>query len=192
MIFGAECWTEGCGRLGFYRGERDIGTTMNAAVKSDDDRARAEALYQRFTEIADENRSRTIPMAAAVFVLGAALLAFAARGLAGKTNSRKVLVQVVTAQALVMVLSFFVAKSYRNAQADWEWEIQLIRQHERLPPEEYVKVVPMMKGMRTFASPTWLVIRTLASALVVYALTRQRSREFFEAAGAGNDGISER
>jgi hypothetical protein len=28
----------------------------------------------------------------------------------------------------------------------------------------------------------WLTIRTIASALIIFALTRQRSRDFFEAA----------
>jgi hypothetical protein len=37
--------------------------------------------------------------------------------------------------------------------------------------------------MRRWAVPGWLVFRTFASALVVFALTRPRSREFFEAAG---------
>ena len=41
----------------------------------------------------------------------------------------------------------------------------------------------MMRSMRRYGVPGWLVFRTLASALIVLALTRPRSREFFEAAG---------
>lgn len=192
MVFGAGCWTEGCGRLTFYRGERDMGQVLNASIKSDVDRARAEALYHRFAEVADEQRSRAIPLAAAIFVLGAALLAFAARGLAGKTNTRNVLVQVVTAQAVAMVLAYFVIKDVRNAELDWEFESQLIHQHERLTPEQYDQVVPMMHSMRRVVPPGWLAVRTLASALIVFALTRPRTRHFFEAAAAARNGVSER
>ncbi len=183
LVFGAGCWTEGCGRLAFYRGERDQSQALNASIKSDVDRTRAQALYHRFAEVADASRGRAIPMAAATFVLGAALLALAARGLAGKTNARNPLVQVVIAQAAVVALSYFVTRDVRNAELDWEIERTLISQHETLPPDQYEQVVPMMHSMRAVGVPGWLVVRTLASALIVFALTRQRSRAFFEAAG---------
>jgi hypothetical protein len=183
LVFGAGCWTEGCGRLGFYRGERDQAQALNASIKSEADRTRAEALYHRFTEIADSARGRAIPMAA-TFVLGAALLALAARGLAGKTNTRSPLVQVVVAQAAIVVLAYFVTRDVRNAELDWEIERTLIHQRETLPPDQYEQVVPMMHSMRAVAVPGWLIVRTLASALIVLALTRQRSRAFFEAAGS--------
>ena len=189
MLFGAGCWTEGCSTLTFYRGERDQSQALHAQIKSDVDRARAEALYRHFTDVADDSKSRSFPLAAATFVLGAALLAFAARGLAGKTNSRNALVQVVTAQAAVVALTYFLAKDVRNAELDWQFETQLIHQHERLPPDQYEQLVPMMDRMRHVVAPGWLVFRTLASALIVFALTRPRSREFFEAAG---NAVSER
>lgn len=183
LVFGAGCWTEGCGRLAFYRGEQDQSQALNATIKGDADRARAEALYQRFTEVADAARGRAIPLAAAIFVLGAALLALASRGLAGKTNTRNALLQVTTAQAVVVVLAYFLTRDVRNAELDWEMERTLIHQRETLPADQYEQVVPMMHSMRRWAVPGWLVFRTLASALVVFALTRPRSREFFEAAG---------
>ena len=189
LVFGAGCWTEGCGRLAFYRGERDQAQALNASIKSDVDRTRAEALYHRFTEVADEARARAIPIAAATFVLGAALLALAARGLAGKTNTRSPLVQVVIVQAVVVAFSYFMTRDVRNAELDWEIERTLISQHETLPPDQYEQVVPMMHSMRVVGVPGWLIVRTLASALIVFALTRRRSREFFEAAG---NSVSER
>jgi len=183
LVFGAGCWTEGCGRLAFYRGEQDQSQALNTTIKGDADRARAEALYHRFTEVADAARGRAIPLAAAIFVLGAALLALASRGLAGKTNTRNALLQVTTAQAVVVVLAYFLTRDVRNAELDWEMERTLIHQRETLPADQYEQVVPMMQSMRRWAVPGWLVFRTLASALVVFALTRPRSREFFEAAG---------
>jgi hypothetical protein len=183
LLFGAGCWTEGCSRLAFYRGERDQAPALNAAIKSDTDRARAEALYQRFTEVADAARGRAIPIAAATFVLGAALLALAARGFAGKANTRSALVQVVTAQAAVVAVSYFVLADVRNAELDWEVERTLIHQHETMPPDRYERMVPWMHNVRHFGVPGWLVARTVASALIIVALTRRRSREFFESAG---------
>lgn len=183
LVFGAGCWTEGCGRLAFYRGESDPHANMNATIRDDADRARAEALYQRFVDVADMQRGRAIPMAAATFVLGAALLALAARGLAGRSNTRSALMQVVAAQAIVVVASYFVTRDMWRAEADWQWEMALIHQRERLPPDQYAEVMPAVSAIRRWAPPGWLVIRTVASALIVVALSRPRSREFFEAAG---------
>src|SRR5690606_38311577 len=67
LVFGAGCWTEGCGRLAFYRGETDQHANITEAIRDDADRAQAEALYQRFVDVADMQRGRAIPMAAATF-----------------------------------------------------------------------------------------------------------------------------
>ncbi len=183
LVFGAGCWMDGCGRLTFYRGDQDQSLALNASIKSDTDRNRAEALYHRFTELADERRGRAIPLAAATFVLGAALLALGSRALAGKTNTRGALMQVVIAQAVLVGGAYFATADIRNAELDWEMERTLIHQRETLPADQYEQVVPMMQSMRHYGVPGWLVVRTLASALIVFALTRPRSREFFEAAG---------
>ena len=183
LVFGAGCWMDGCGRLAFYRGEQDQSLALNASIKADTDRNRAEALYHRFTEVADAARKRAIPLAAATFVLGAALLALGSRALAGKTNTRGALMQVVIAQAAVVGLAYYLTADIRNAELDWEMERTLIHQRETLPADQYEQVVPMMQSMRHYGVPGWLVLRTLASALIVFALTRPRSREFFEAAG---------
>jgi hypothetical protein len=182
LVFGAGCWTEGCGRLAFFRGERDHHASMTSSIRDDLDRAQAEGLYQRFVDVADMSRGRAVPMAAATFVLGAALLALAARGLAGKSNTRSALMQVVAAQAIVVVASYFVTRAMFDAEADWQYETALIHQRERMPPDQYAQAVPMLRAMRRWTPPGWLVVRTLASALIVVALSRPRSRDFFEAA----------
>lgn len=189
LVFGAGCWTEGCARLTYYRGDQDHGATLNASIQSDEDRARAEALYARYVDVADTASGRAVPMAAATFVLGAALLALAARGLGARSNTRSALMQVVAAQAIVVGASFFVLRDVREAELDWELERTLIHQREKLPPEQYAEVVPAVEAMRRWAPPGWLVVRTLTSGLIVLALSRPRAREFFEMAG---EPVSER
>ncbi|MBS2014669.1 MAG: hypothetical protein JST00_17405 [Deltaproteobacteria bacterium] len=190
LLFGAGCWTEGCERISFYRGEQDLGRTLDASIRDDADRAKIGALYKRFAEASDAARSRALPLGAAMFVLGAALLALGARGLGGKTNTRSALVQVVTAQAVVVAISYFATREIRWAERDLEVELQLIHQRPSLPADQYEQLVPMMYGLRKAWDPTWLVIRTMASGLIVFALTRARSREFFEA--ASGSAVSER
>lgn len=182
LVFAAGCWTEGCARLQFYRGGRDAGAVLNAQIHDDGDRAQVEDLYKRYTDTAENARGRAVPMAAAMFVLGAALLALAARGLAGRTNARSALVQVVAAQAIVVVASWFVMRDVTEAELDWHLARTLAQQREALKPEEFVKVAPVVRDARRWGGPAWLVVRTVASALIVIALTRRRSREFFDAA----------
>jgi len=183
LVFGAGCWTEGCGRLGFLRGETDQHTKLISTIQDDAERARSEAAYQHFVDVADMQRGRAVPMAAATFVLGAALLALAARGLAGKSNTRSALMQVVAAQAVVVVASFFATREMWRAEANWQYETILMQQREQLPPDTYSRVaVPVFRAMQDWGAPGWLVFRTVASGLILVALSRPRSREFFEAA----------
>ena len=190
LLFGAGCWTEGCERIAFYRGEQDLGRVLDSSLDNEADRARIGGLYHRFAEISDASRSRALPLGAAIFVLGAALLALGARGLAGKTNTRSALMQVVTAQALVVGISYFATREVRWAERDLEVELQLVHQRSSLAPDQYAQLAPRAHGIRKVWDPTWLVLRTLASGLIVFALTRPRSRQFFEAAGGG--AVSER
>jgi hypothetical protein len=183
LVFGAGCWMDGCGRLAFYRGEQDQSLELNRSIKSEADRTRADALYQHFTEVADAARGRAVPLAAATFVLGAALLALGSRAIAGKTKARGALVQIVIAQAALVGLAYFLTADVRNAELDWEMERTLIQQRETVPPDQYQYSVVIVGAMRRYGVPGWLVARTLASALIVFALTRPRAREFFEAAG---------
>lgn len=183
LLFGAGCWTEGCGRLAFYRGDTDVLAEQNAHIRDDQDRGRVETLYQTYLDAADAGKGRAIPFAAGIFVLGAALLALGARGLAGKANTRSALMQVVAAQAIAVAACYFATKDLRNAELDWHFERQLADQREKLPPEQYEQTAPALRRLRVWAPPTWLTIRSFASVLILVALSRQRAREFFEAAG---------
>lgn len=185
LVFGAGCCDEGVGRLALYRGENDP-AVIHAQIRDEGDRAHAESLYQRFVDAANAQRGRALPLAAATFVLGAALLALAARGLGGRSNTRSALIQVVAVQAIVVAGGFYATRATRDAELDWKFECLLLQQREHVSPEKYAaEVVPMMRGARRVGPTGWLVFRTVASALIVFALTRRRSREFFESASAG-------
>src|SRR5262249_47044005 len=142
----------------------------------------AEALFRRFIEMADAARDRAIPLHAATFVLGAALLALAARGLAGKSNTRSALIQVVTAQAIIVVASHFALRDVHEAEFDWHLERAVIREREVVSPERMAEAAPARRILHRWGPQGWLVFRTVASALIVVALTRQRARDFFDAA----------
>src|SRR5262245_43717288 len=70
LIVGAGCWTSGCQQLQVYRGAKDQGPAMNALIRDDQERSEIEVLYKKHLAVADEARSKGIPLAAATFVLG--------------------------------------------------------------------------------------------------------------------------
>jgi hypothetical protein len=181
LVFGAGCWTEGCNRLAFYRGEHEYGASLAASIHDDSDRTRAEALFQRFLDISEAARGRAVPLAAATFVLGAALLALGTRGMAGRANTRSALMQVVAVQAVIVALAYFLNSDIRRAELDWQFDTWLAHQRETLPPSQYLELVPKANAMRGWVPPIWLILRSLASALILVALSRPRSRAFFEA-----------
>lgn len=181
LLFGVGSWTEGCERLVVYRGEREILTQQNAEVPEGAPRQRAEALFDHFIEVAEREKGKTVPFAVGSFVLGAALLALAARGLTGRTNPRSAIIQVVLVQALVHGAAYFATHDYREAENEWKLELSLYKWH-LVPPDQLDQARAVNRAMLHVLDPTWLVVRTIASGLVVFALTRQRAREFFDAA----------
>lgn len=190
LVIGAGCWTEGCAKLSFYRGETErFNVRETQQIKDDASRARVEAKYRRFVEVADDTRKRAVPFAAGIFVLGAALLALSARGLMGRPSARSALVQVLAAQAIAVGAEHWVLRDMLRAETDWQVEQLLARQKEERPPDQYASSVQAADIYRRYWPPAWLAFRTLASGLIVFALTRQRSREFFQAA---EDAVSER
>ena len=170
LAFGAGCWTEGCSRLAFYRGETDYGAELNQQIHDEQDRARVDSLYQTYIDKADAGRGRAIPLSAAIFVLGAALLALGARGLAGKSNTRSALVQVVAVQALVVAGYYFATPDMRNAELDWQLENTLAQKRDTMPADQFEQSRPIVRAVTHWAPPAWLAFRSFASLLILVAL----------------------
>jgi hypothetical protein len=181
LVLGAGCWTEGCARLELYRASESASSRLHAAIRDPEDRARLDALYQRLLEIADGARGRAAPLGAATFVLGAALLAIGSRGLAGRPGARRALVQVVSVQAVVVLASWLSTSDLRHAELEWDHERRAAIQRATSSPAWVERLGPFMQARWQYGAPTWLALRSIASALVIVALTRSRTREFFEA-----------
>ena len=185
LLFGAGSWNEGCSRIELYRGSQSVDMVVDARVQDEAAREAITKMYERFGAIADDTRSIVLPFAIATFVLGAALLALSARGLAGRTNTRSALVQVVAVQAILAAASFAVTRPYREAELAWNALDSTAVQRATVQDEVTLRQrTAMIEGARRYSAPVGIVLRMLGSGLVLLALTRQRSREFFEAAGA--------
>jgi hypothetical protein len=185
MVLGTSSWWDGCARLDMYRAESSqAAARVHATIEDKAARGQAEAAYVHLLDVFGASRSRTVPLASATFVLGAALLALASRGLGGRRGSRAALLQVVLVQAAVAGATFFVTRDVREAEHAWEHACRTALQDQAFPPEWKPRAAAIEDFKLRLEAPFGLATRTLASALVVLALTRPRARASFDAEGA--------
>jgi hypothetical protein len=131
----------------------------------------------------DAEKSRGWPIAVATLLLGGAMIVFSMRALGGSAGARAALVQIVVAQAGLNVASYWLLRDVQNAEVAVGVARQVATIHENVTDHE--RADEMLRATRASArivNPLALFLGTLASALVVVALTRRRSRDFFEGA----------
>ncbi len=184
MVLGTSSWWDGCARLDMYRSDSSqAASRIHATIQDGAARAQAEAAYVDMLDVFGATRNRTVPLASATFVLGAALLVLASRGLGGRRGSRSLLVQVVSAQAVVAFATYFLTRDVRAAERHWEHTTRTALQEQAFPPEWRARAESIEDFKIRLEAPLSLAARILSSALVVLALTRPRSRAFFDAEG---------
>jgi hypothetical protein len=136
------------------------------------------ARAQAYLNALDAAKSRAWPLAVATLLLGGAMVVFAMRAMAGSAGARAALVQLVIVQAGANAAAYWLIHDVLETDLRLAEARQATQLHENIPErsraDELARVV--------------LTLGTLGSALVVVALTRRRSREFFEPAGAAVEG----
>jgi hypothetical protein len=162
-LFGAQGLVSGCAHISYYKDDRVA--EMQLGDEAHDDVVRLEPWQ---VTALDGAKDRMFPLSAAMLVLGGAMVVFAARAMGGRPRAREVLIQLVCVQAVVAALTYALTPDLRAAE-DRAWR-------DAGRGEVFRRVAP----------PTLLGLRTLASALIVLALTRPRARAYFDPAGLGS------
>lgn len=160
-LFGAQGLVSGCTTIAYYRNDN----IEDAITQSADDPNHPEnrAHVELFTQALDAAKNRVFPLSVALFVLGGAMAIFAVRAMGGRGQARRALIQVACVHAVVVILYYLLTPDVRAVQeAIWRAQGYSLFLQRRLNQGE-------------------LVARTLVSALIVLALTRERARAFFEA-----------
>jgi len=192
-IFGATAFVEGCTTVLVYRGEGPTPHETTEMIQSDEQRAQASQAAEQYYGTMNNARHRYFPLSVAGMLLGAVMVGFAARAMSGREGARTPLIQVVAAQAGLVLLAHFLAADVRFARQGLENAMTAARMRESTQDpqaleavEEFITMIPKVLHVRDTA---WLIVRSMLSGFIVIALTRNRSREFFEAA---NGRFSER
>jgi hypothetical protein len=115
----------------------------------------------------DAAKARGWPLSIASLLLGSAILVFGVRTFAGSSTARAALVQLVIAQASVNAADSYLM---RDSWFAWQRFYSVKQAMPHVDEATARREVPTAMGLSMFAS-----------ALVVFGLTRRRSRQFLDA-----------
>jgi hypothetical protein len=180
MFFGAGGWISGCQTIAEYREPGGAVERQVEMLPTTEDREAARASYERYTAVLEAAKKRQFPIGIAEFLLGAAILALTIRAIAGRNGARTLLVQIMAAQAALVLVGYFLTGDVRNA---WLSHYGFTG-HLMSPPDSIERALWHPGMIEAFAGATWsawIGVRSLLSVIAVVALTRQRTLDFFEA-----------
>jgi hypothetical protein len=159
-------------------------SSWTSGIADDADRAAVQTRYEGYVQALDAAKARGWPIAVGTLLLGSAMIFFAMRAMGGSRSARAALVQLVIAQAGLTGVAYWLLRDVDNAELRWMQAWYGAKQHETVlekrQADEYARVGDRLLYMW---NPVKLALRTLGSVLVVVALTRRRSKDFFDAAG---------
>ena len=189
-VLGANAMNDGCTAVAFYRGEHiDIRAAADP-ITDVEARANVITLGERYIATLDAAKNRELPIGVASLLLGAAMVMLSARAMSGRAGARGGLVQVTLVRAALVVATYSFTADVRRAELDFSHSRFIAIQREQQQDKQAIELTEKMAPyLVRIIPPAQLAFSVLASLLVVVALTRARSREFFEAA-AGS--LSER
>jgi hypothetical protein len=182
-IFGASAFVDGCSTVAFYREGMPDPQEAVARVHSDSDRAVAAKVAEQYFTTMFDARKRVFPLSVAGMLLGAVMVGFAARAMSGREGARTALIQVIGVQAILVIAAHFLTVDVRHAREALENTLFAAQFRDAAPdPESADRSLALYSKMLSLRESVMLVVRSVASGLIIVALTRSRSRRFFEAA----------
>jgi hypothetical protein len=165
-----------------YREPVDV-SLAGQGISDPADRTAVESRVATYVRTLDAAKPRGWPIAVAGLLLGSAMVMFSMRALGGSRGARAALVQLAVAQAGLNGASYWLLRDVMDADTRWREASEVAEVHEReRDPVRADATLRLTMGVVRARNPIGLVLSTLGSVLVVVALTRRRSREFFDAA----------
>jgi hypothetical protein len=156
-----------------YREDLDPAQFMRGIV-DEADRAAVASRFQTLVAALDAAKGRGWPLGVAMLVVGCAVVVFSMRALGGSPGARAALVQLAVVQGGLDAAQNRALREVELAKVAFSQAEQYAQVHEAL-----YSPIPPSQAASVLAVFLWLRLAT--GALVVVALTRRRSRAFYEA-----------
>ncbi len=182
-VFGAAGFINGCSdAMELHQGHIDVAEQVpETGFGSGGDpqtRAARIAMLQELNDARVDMSSRLYPLAVATFLLGGTLVLFAARAMAGRGSARWPVIQFTIAQAILSLIAFWMTKHLRDIQLG-----QMLTAVRESGNDQEAIDLTMRYWPRIFhvGAIGVLIARNVIALLIVVALTRVRTKEFFAA-----------
>jgi hypothetical protein len=182
-FFGSQAAMVGWQQLSLFKTGIEQVEPVESEANADEDRLQAQ--QDRLDDAFYAARPRLLPLAAASLLIGVALWIFAVGAMAGRPGARVLLCQLVTAHAALGVLMYLLTPDVRRVQVDLARETTDLAQKTAVEggaPDWAQKMltatgrsVPVLPGVLLGGD-------VLLHAAVIVALTRRRTRAFYDLA----------
>ena len=179
-VFGASGMTDGCSTVAFFKSDRIDASAVVASITDDTNRSAAQGITEEYFASVDAAKARVYPLGVAALLLGAVMWACAAGAMAGRPGARKALIQVLCVQAALVAVGYFLTADVRASALAAEAKLHALDPPSKGSPGLTHALGLLRDGLRSPATITGL--RLLSNGLIIFALTRARTREFFEPA----------
>jgi hypothetical protein len=181
-LYGAHALSDGYDAIAFYRGDQTDVHTVADRIPDTSLRDVAVAAGEKWLATWNATRDRQMPIGLGSMILGAAMVLFAARSMAGREGARSALVQVVLVHAGLVVGGYFLTAAAARAEVEFHLRLTEGLTQSANDPEVRERADQVL---RVIFAPLTLVMQTTLSAFIVLALTRPRARAFFPEAPTG-------
>lgn len=184
-ILGAGGFIGGTETVAVYRTTQLDTSVRLKDLKEDAHRQDAQASVDHLVEVLEQERPKMFPLSVAELILGLAMFILAAAAMAGRSGARSSLVQIVLVQAALIVGTYVATPKVRWAASEMELTIRAGELEETGNDPAMVKdTVRRFRQIEPVITGGVLGGRLLVALLIVVALTRKRTRAFYEAMSA--------
>jgi hypothetical protein len=181
-VFGAAGFIGGCNdAMELHRGHVDMAEEVpekGFGAPDESTRAAKIAMMQEINDAEIAMTSRLYPLSVATFLLGAALVLFAARALAGRSSARIPIIQIAIAQGILSIVAFVLTKHIRDIYLG---QLLTVTRDSGGDAESIELMVRYWPRIFRAAAVILLVARNVIVFFIVVALTRTKTKEFFAA-----------
>lgn len=193
--FGACGWFDGYQSILFYRDTQIDTPSFIEQLPESTAKARAREAATALVQERDATRKQGFPLAAATFVVGAAVLLFTARAFANRGTSKQLLIQFVLVQTALIFATHFALPGIRNRRTQmitaFDHAHSLARAKTDTDRAQADQAAAMISRMGPAIQVAGLGVRATSVLFVLIALTRRRTREFYGEVGSTVGGSGE-
>lgn len=181
-VLGAYGSLDGYETIALYRTTEIDTSYVLRDIAQEENRKAASASVDRLLGAMEQERSKLFPLAAGELVLGLALFMLAIFAMAGRGGARPAVVQLVVAQAALVVAMHVMTPKTRAAEVDLGLAVKSAQLRESgTDPHVVDDAASTYRHIEPYLGAVKLGVRTALALLVIVALTRARTRAFYEA-----------